>query len=524
MRKGTAGAVLERRTSDQRDAMTFAGPFTFSASRFLSVPAWASRPLAVAGLLGGLLLYVAAFRATWVDDAYIQLRYARTLLEHGTWGFYADHPANTATSPLNVLLLAAAGFPLGSVERAVTLLTALELAALLWLLLGLSRRLFDRDFFGWFAFVALAANPLLLSTIGMESILYALLLVAAVAAFLGERWLAMAVALGLLTLTRPDGVLLLVLLLPLAAAPLRRKGAALLVYAATIAPWFVFSWVSLGSFVPDTLVIKLGDAAWGATSFADGLALYLRRFPLETLGSLFLVPFCVFPIWRCGQDAIRFATVLIAYAGFHYAAYSALDVPPYHWYFVHQLVPLLLVAAIGVTYHVARFERGAVGALTRAAVLVPAAGLLLLAWDEGFPFAEAPINTNWATSRQYRDIADWMRDNLEGTAAVAVRGEIGTVAFYADHYMVNEFSDMSLADALIDEATAGALPGIDRLMALNFYWRRDHAPLPTPTYEFVPVPVEGLPRCLPGDAACRMVRDGTTEWTGTMRLSVRRIG
>ena len=91
---------------------------------------------------------------------------------------------------------------------------------------------------------------------------------------------------------------------------------------------------------------------------------------------------------------IRCATVLLAYAGLHYAAYSALDVPPYHWYFVHQLVPPLLVAEMGVAYHVTRFQGGAAGALRRGAMLLLAAGLLLLAWDEGFPFAEAPINTN----------------------------------------------------------------------------------------------------------------------------------
>ena len=483
------------------------------------------RLLAAVGLLVGLLLYVAAFRATWVDDAYIQLQYARTLLEHGTWGFYAGHPANTATSPLNVLLTAAAGLPLGSVERAVPVLTALELAALLWLLLRLSRRLFGRDFFGWFAFVALSTNVLLLSTIGMESILYALLLVAAVYCFVVHRWLAMAAALGLLTLARPDGVLLLALLLPLAETTRRRKGAMLAVYAATIAPWFVFSWVYLGSFVPDTLVIKLGEKAWGVNSFGDGLAVYLRRFPLETLASLLLIPLCVFPWWRCGREVLRVGTVLVAYGALHFAVYAALAVPPYHWYFVHQLVPMVLVASVGATYHIARLERGRVGRLARAAVFVPTVGLLLLAWDEGFPLDEAPINTNWATSEQYRGVALWMRRNLDEAEAVAVRGEIGTVAFYSGRYMVNEFSDMSIADALIEETGYDALPGVGPLMAFNFLWRRDHAPLPVPAFEFVPVPSEeGWPRCLPGDGTCRMVREGSTEWVGEMWLSVRWIG
>ena len=473
-------------------------------------------------ILAALLVYVAAFRATWIDDAYIQLQYARTLLESGTWGFYAGYPANTATSPLNVLLIAAVGFPLSSVERAVTLLTSLELAGLLWLLLRLSRCLFGRDFLGWFGFVAFATNPLLLSTIGMESLLYALLFVAALVCFIEDRWSAMAVSLGLLTLARPDGALLLAVLLPLATAPLRRKAAALLVYAATIAPWFVFSWVVLGSFVPDTLVIKVGDAAWGATSFADGLALYLNRYPLETLASLLLAPLCVFPLWQCGARIVKTVTVLAAYGTLHFAIYSALGVPPYHWYFVHQLVPMLLIASIGATFHVVRSAGTPVGPWLRAAVVVPAVGLLALAGDEGFPFDEAPINTNWATSTQYRGIGEWMRSNLDPTQAVRVYGEIGTVAYSSDRYMVNEFSDMSLADGLIEQAGYAALPGIGPLLAFNFLWRRDHPPLPAPSFEFVPVPPgDGPPGCPLDDPACRMVREGSTEWVGTMWLSVR---
>lgn len=474
--------------------------------------------------IADLFFYVFAFRNTWIDDTYIQLQYARTLLEDGTWGFYAGHPANTATSPLNVLLIAAAGLPLGSVEWAVTLLTTLELAAMLGLLLLLSRRLFDGLFFGWFAFIALATNPLLLSTIGMESFLYALLLIASVYFFLVGRWLMMAVALGLLTLARPDGVLLLVVLLPLAEATLRRKAAALGIYTATIAPWFLFSWFYLGSLVPDTLLIKIEQTAWGAASFADGLSLYLQRFPLETLVSLLLLPFCIFPLWRCGGEVVRVATVLAAYGGFHYLIYTALDVPPYHWYYVNQLVPMLLIGSIAATHHVARFWNGSARRVVPAMVFLPAFGLLLLLWDEGFSLREAPINTNWATSGQYREIGLWMRRNLNEETGVAARGEIGTLAFYSERYLVDEFSDMSIADALIDEAGYDDLPGIGPLVELNFLWREDHTPLPTPTFEVVyqqEVIESGCPR---DDPACWLARNGTTEWIGRNRILIRSLG
>jgi len=489
---------------------------------------WLLRLAAALAVLAVLVPYVTAFRATWIDDAYIQLRYARTLIDSGTWGFYPGYPANTATSPLNVLLLALVGLPLGSVTAALSWLTVAELAGLLWLLLRLSRRLFGGPFFGWFAFVAIATNLLLLSTFGMESLLYALLMIAAVVLFLEGRWPAMGVALGLLTLARPDGVLLLAILLPLAETGWRRKGEALLAYGATIAPWFVYSWVALGSLVPDTLVIKVNDRAWGATTFADGLALFLDRFPLETASSLMLAPLAIFPVWRCRLDVVRVATVLVASAVLHFALYAALGVPPFHWYFVHQVVPLLLLGAMGAAYHATRlaaaWPRWA-NWLRWPALLVPAAGLLLLAWDEGFPFDEAPINTNWATSTQYRGVGLWMRENLSAGAGVAVHGEIGTVSFFAGQYLVNEFSDMSVADRLIEEAGYEQRPGlIGALARLNFLWRREHRPLPTPTYELVQPNAQGLPRCVPEDPACRMARDGKTEWVQGKWIVIRQIG
>src|SRR5262249_203364 len=58
--------------------------------------------------LGGIgtgFVFLGAHTAL-IDDSYITLDYARTLADHGQWGLQPGHQANTATSPLNVMLLA----------------------------------------------------------------------------------------------------------------------------------------------------------------------------------------------------------------------------------------------------------------------------------------------------------------------------------------------------------------------------------------------------------------------------------
>ncbi len=479
------------------------------------------RPLVRAGVVFALVIYAWSFRHTFVDDAYIQFQYARTLAASGTWGFYAGHPANTATSPLNVGLITAGSLVTGSVIRAAVLLTGIELAALLWLLLRLSRRLDGNAFFALFAFCAIATNLLIVSTFGLESLLYIVLLVAAVTMMLEQRRTLMMLLAAFLTLARPDGVLLAILFL-VAVRPRARDAVRLAaVYVVAVAPWFLYSWITLGSFVPDTLVIKIQQHAWGHSTFFNGLRLYFDRFPYETVATLALAPLCLVPFWRCGDHTRRFVSILAAYASIHFAAYSLLGVPPYHWYYIHQVAPLLLIASIGATYWSTRL-RQKYPATAWLLPSLPALGLVVMLAREGVPLREAPINTNWATSADYRAVGLWLRDNLEPGAPVAVYGEVGTVAYYADQMLINEFSDMSVADTLIEQSEMKRTKGISWLFDLNFLWRGHHDPLPPPAYELMFHPGQAPNGCPPDDGACVMTWGGGTAWVQPTTIILRR--
>src|SRR3972149_287521 len=93
-----------------------------------------------------------------------------------------------------------------------------ELLPMLALLPRLSLRLFGSYGFGLAAFAAVVFNPLLLSTLGLETVPFFTLMLASVLLFLEGRHLLMSTALAFLTLTRPDGVLLAAILLPQAPA------------------------------------------------------------------------------------------------------------------------------------------------------------------------------------------------------------------------------------------------------------------------------------------------------------------
>ncbi len=486
---------------------------------------WARRVVPWLAVVVALFAYSFGFRDTYIDDTYISLQYARNLAEHGTWGFYPDRATNTATSPLNVVVTGAAGLVAGSLVDAVVWLTAAELALLLLVLLRLSAHLFGSPHFGVFSFVALGTNPLLLSSLGLESLLYALLMLCSVHLFLLRRWFLLSCSLALLTLTRPDGVLLFVTLMLLARAPVRTLGKVAVWYGLAMLPWFLFSWIRLGSLVPDTLLIKIEQTTWGPTTFADGARLYLNRFPFETIASVWLLPLlplALLPLRRCGTEVRLVVGALATYAVGHYVIYSAMGVPPYHWYFIHQVVPIVVVGSIGVSYllrPIAFSARWMARLAAHAPVVIPVGAILWLGATNGFPPQEAPIHTNWAIPSQYRTLGLWLRDNLDPSATVEVRGEIGTPAFFSQRYLIDDFADMNRTNKLVEQFVAEVAPPLRGVLRANFAWRRDQEPFPPPAYvlDFAPANDEAAAE----DGQTVMEWETSGKWAGKRRVSLR---
>lgn len=453
--------------------------------------------VASVAMVVALYFYVASFKFTLIDDAYIQLQYARNLAENQTWGFLPGRTANSATSPLNVLLMASVGFVFSfvSMVQLALWLTAVELALTLLILLRISGHLFDgRRFFGLLAFVGIAANPLFLSTFGLEGSLYTLLLVFCLDMLLTRHWAVLAVALALLTLTRPDGVLLFVVMLALAPMTWRQRGWVTLLYGLALLPWHLYSWLQLGSLVPDTLLMKLEQTAWGPTTFADGFDLYMLRYPTETRLSLLLLPFGLLLLLRFPPRAGQLVAISGSYAVLHYLAYTVMAVPPYHWYYISQIVPIVLIGSLGLATAVDliaerwsdRITASRVAALI--ALALPVAGLLFVFASHRFPLWEAPIHSNWATPSQYRVIGLDLQEIVEPGEVVEVRGEIGTLTFYSQRYLVDDFGDMNQMAGMIVNNDYDNTPVAGDLVSWNFSNRTLLPPLPPPTYilEFIP--------------------------------------
>lgn len=386
-----------------------------------------------------MALFALARRAL-IDDAYITLDYARSLAFHGQWALEPGHQANTATSPLNVLLLA--GFSLVTRDPVVAagVLLAGALGILGWALSSIGGLRGRTVLLPSLGVAAVAVSPLLASTVGMETILAVALVACLGRAAVHGRPAAAGLVVGLLVLTRPDLMAfgLAALLVP---ALLRRAVVVIGVAAAVALPWFVTSWLVLGSALPDTVLLKVGDH-WGPWTFGNGLLLYDGVYPAAVLLSVLgaaaglavgLLITLTGLVRRAAAPELALVVVWGVGAAVHVGVYIGLGTAPYHWYYGPALGSLTLLAIMGVAA-APRVVRG-VWAVA-AGVLVVTSGIFLAR----LPWSTAPITTNWATSEQYAAVAA----AIPAGAVVRSPGEIGTIAYFCDCTVVDGFSDRAL--------------------------------------------------------------------------------
>ncbi len=220
---------------------------------------------------------------TLIDDAYITLAYARNLAFHLHWGLIRSVTANTATSPLNVLLLGALTVITRQPVVALGILYVLSTVAMEYGLRRAAREVGLPGWIGLLVVVLTAVNPLLISSIGLEIALGGGLIGLLLAASVLRRPVWFGVLGGLLVLTRPD--LLIIVLVVFVLRPGWSHGwwRSLLAMLAVTVPWYLWSWLVLGSALPDTLLLKVNQGAWGGHRFGTGPVLYHLAYPAVTI-------------------------------------------------------------------------------------------------------------------------------------------------------------------------------------------------------------------------------------------------
>lgn len=444
----------------------------------------------IALVLGGLTYWAA--HAGLTDDGYITLDYARTLATNGTWGMQPGLEANSATSPLHVLILALVILVielLGGGTLPVLALGFVTVAAMVatagwWS--GVSTRLGVSWQAALTGLLLVLLSPFGVSVFGLETQLLLALLVGLFAAGLRERPVLFGVLAGLTVLARLDSVVV-VLALSLALPGIRRRWWRALVPSLLVGlPWFVTSWFLLGSAIPDTLAIKQQQASFaGGWRYGNGLGLFVSSPDTTFPAVVALIPpaFGLLSLlyWVLLRRRGRLAP-LAAFGGagvLYYLVYWVMNPTAYVWYYVPTLATLTLFFAAALDPLAARLR----GGRSRAVTTVIGAGLTVLTilpeLVHGIPWTRPPIFGNWALPAEYAHVGKQLGQRI-GDAAVQAPEELGTLVYACHCRVIDQFSDRGSAIRFLRQQVVDAGPLTGWLYRLNYHnldWSRP----PTPT-------------------------------------------
>lgn len=375
------------------------------------------------------------------DDPYITYRYAQNLA--GGKGFvynFEEHVLST-TTPLFAILLASLSNIWPDIPHLANLIGAVSIALgglFLWDL-GQS---WKTPLVGWTGLLLYPIFPLLLSTIGSETPLYLALCLGAFACYARGRLIYVAIFSALAILTRPDAILVPVLLgidyLVRQRQPFPWSATLLFIFLA--APWYAFSWVYFGSPLPATLATKQHQGLMSISQrFAPGLITIARGYASQwiyRLEALLALGGLCWAFWKK-----RSWILLLAWTALYFFAYAFLGVTRYFWYYAPLVPGFLILIGLGVTLIydslTAIFQWAEISqkiALTFANISVACLLLILLLaqGQSALRLKQAP-DTRIAI---YRAVGEWLRTNTPLQASVGAP-EVGIIGYYAERHMVD---------------------------------------------------------------------------------------
>ena len=228
-----------------------------------------------------------------MDDTYIHFVYADNLISHGKL-FFSDvsEKGVGATSPLWVFLLAGLkllGVPLLISAKALGMIALIVVSGGIYVLF---RSVWKSPFL-LLAVILLSTsgNLIWFSLSGMETMLFLAAGILALIAYREEKWIYLGILLGLIILTRPEGIILL------AATVLidlwvyryirRRLLMAILICITISAPWFIYLYWRTEHFLPTSAIGK-------RFTFNIGLDYIANQNPY--LSSLIQLRYLVYPM------------------------------------------------------------------------------------------------------------------------------------------------------------------------------------------------------------------------------------
>lgn len=402
-----------------------------------------------------LLIWLLIMREFRLDDSFITYRYARNLASGVGLVYNQGDSVLSTTAPLYAMLLAALSLIVPDFNILGSLIGVLSIGLGGAIIYSLLERNLPKTLAAWGGVVYVLSSPLWLS-LGMETSLWIMLVLAGVWLFEQGHWPLTGLLVGLAVLVRPDAALpaLLLGLASLGATvngvnTRRRWWLPLVGYGLMAAvPMLLFALWALatyGSPFPVTLSAKSAQAVLGITglgydvTYWEGLRLILRSLMAQSPLYIALALLVLFGL--AGRIPVSTGLV-VAWGALHLVAYILLGVAPYRWYYAPLVPGAVMLAAHGLRYIDDRLRQRNI-AYSRYVVAAIAVFPILAQMTSFARIGEmmrvgGPVDVmlpivDWDA---YRQTGQWLDQNTPPDATVGV-AEVGQIGFYAQRWMTD---------------------------------------------------------------------------------------
>lgn len=381
-----------------------------------------------------------------LDDAWIHQTYARNVALHHQFAYNLGEPSAGSTSPLWTLLLAPGYLVPGDYRLWTYLLGAALLALTGWTIRRLSNRLFPEDTVSptlTAVFCILEWHLAWAAFSGMETILFVFLSLLALERHLaGERPIITGCIAGLLTLTRPEGAMLWLLLLldtlttrwrgdQSASWPnvARRLTLLLLGFAILMAPYCAFNLSTTGQVFPNTFYAKQAEYR----EIIRNLPLWARwtRVAGVTLvgAQVLLVPGCLYAVFRIVRSRRSDALLPLVWWFSLVTAYAVrLPVAYQHGRYLIPGIPIVILYGVWGTRNLYPLPR-----IVRRVLLISIPLLLAIFWLRG---AQQYATDVRIIDSELAATGRWLRDNTPSDALVGAH-DIGAIGYFSGRALVD---------------------------------------------------------------------------------------
>lgn len=392
--------------------------------------------------LGLSTMFIYVVFSHWAyDDPFITYRYAYNLAHGLGFVYNPSERILSTTTPLFTLLLVPFSLLNFDLSRVAVFFGAISISSgglLLWYLASS----WKPALVGWAGIALYTTFPLLYATLGSETPIYITFCLGSFMFYARQRYNWTAVFCSLATLTRPDGILVPLIL---AIDFLLRDRQSIpwkpvLLFLGLTLPWFIFAWLYFGSPIPVTLIAKQHQGGMSISlPFARGFLYWARGYAQQWFywveATLAFLGF-VYLLWREHQWM-----PLISWTICYFIAYSILGVSRYHWYYAPLLPGYVILVGIGgyaISANLSFVRKLSLvdnhsGDIVLTVSVI--AAILVFSIGQGSSLLKLRNLPDKRVSI-YKDIGTWLTENTPPNALVGAL-EVGIIGYYSHRPMLD---------------------------------------------------------------------------------------